>query len=705
MSSKNLDQAATGPANEQTLLANDENEEEEVTVEGVLETMQEWQAVNLNPEDEEKERQLKLRQLEEREMVRELFLHSNNTDASPLEEEEDKKEEVVSDPFSDMNEILRSFSVYEHPSGEELERLENEVLESDATLELVQQASFERVASMQYVGPDPHVIFVGAGPVGLWTAIQLKLRNRLLNILMLEKYSDYQRKHVLLLNRSSFRGAVREGGFGDVIDSFTSVMRTSLLEEKLLSFAEKIGIQILIRKVDSVEELMKGFPETKILVGCDGSHSIVRDTLIKNKNPVSVRKDLQFIVDVKYEVYGKAKKMPMVKYGYPTLKLMNHVAVEYVGKEKNGRTAVTLRLIIDKKTYKNMDGASFKNPYYPSTHASQIGGKLMHSITTWLNVKALHLGEVRVPGSEKVTPLKLSVYRSAEFCFNAMIPGIDRPLPTYLVGDAAFGVPFFRALNNGFLCGSMLARCLFAHMNAPSDTIPRKTAEHHHDNINLIERTFAKSRGAPSFEDKGSSRKGTKGGKHWAAKADAKSFHPRKQVRKQFGSKVSRGKAKAQAVSPMDRYEHFVTVLFRNEGVTTAPSKARKIDTSRKALTAVASIPHEIQLWKWSKKDIEKLKFDPGFCHPDSYDPEQPVYERCEVCSMSMCITANVPGKCSHSGSWHNSFGQCGVKCGIGLGLFKLGQCHWSCCYQTNQNPASKCPKSGPHKPIVNISY
>ncbi len=30
----------------------------------------------------------------------------------------------------------------------------------------------------------------------------------------------------------------------------------------------------------------------------------------------------------------------------------------------------------------------------------------------------------------------------------------------FLVGDAAFGVPFFRALNNGLMCGSQLAQAL-----------------------------------------------------------------------------------------------------------------------------------------------------------------------------------------------------------------------------------------------------
>lgn len=38
----------------------------------------------------------------------------------------------------------------------------------------------------------------------------------------------------------------------------------------------------------------------------------------------------------------------------------------------------------------------------------------------------------------------------------------------FLVGDAAFGVPFFRALNNGLLCGSHLAHTIVEVVNRGS---------------------------------------------------------------------------------------------------------------------------------------------------------------------------------------------------------------------------------------------
>ncbi len=49
------------------------------------------------------------------------------------------------------------------------------------------------------------VVFVGAGPVGLWTAVQLKLASPQTKVLMLEKYTAYQRSHVLQVDQASYK--------------------------------------------------------------------------------------------------------------------------------------------------------------------------------------------------------------------------------------------------------------------------------------------------------------------------------------------------------------------------------------------------------------------------------------------------------------------------------------------------------------------
>lgn len=78
-----------------------------------------------------------------------------------------------------------------------------------------------------------------------------------------------------------------------------------------------------------------------------------------------------------------------------------------------------------------------------------------------MNVKAHLHKERRVPGSEKLTALDLTVYRSSQYVKFVDSPSSsnDNKLPKKafcIVGDAAFGVPFFRALNAGLLSGSKL---------------------------------------------------------------------------------------------------------------------------------------------------------------------------------------------------------------------------------------------------------
>lgn len=85
--------------------------------------------------------------------------------------------------------------------------------------------------------------------------------------------------------------------------------------------------------------------------------------------------------------------------------------------------------------------------------------RLRKAINIWLNAKERFNGEKRIPGSEKLTALKLSAYRSRKFHGRYMRHN-GAPVDVFLVGDAAFGVPFFRALNNGIMCGSHLAHTL-----------------------------------------------------------------------------------------------------------------------------------------------------------------------------------------------------------------------------------------------------
>lgn len=302
---------------------------------------------------------------------------------------------------------------------------------------------------------EPDILFVGAGPVGLLAAIQMKLHDPKSFILMLEKYKDYQRKHPLILNKDSFVDTHKDPEFQALINSLPKTIRTNELEEILLEFARKIGIEIEYTNVTDCNELAKKY-SSKIIIGADGAHSIVRKQIFNDE--YQIKKTLQYICEIKYEVEGKTRYLNTITEGIPALSYANHLISEFVGKEKEGKTPVSIRIFIDEETYKKMQEATFKNPYNLKDKA-KIESELYESINAWVTARRDFAQEKMIKDSERISVTNLPVYACKKFVKNA------NDKTWFLVGDAAFGVPFFRSLNNGILCSSQLAKTVHAMFN------------------------------------------------------------------------------------------------------------------------------------------------------------------------------------------------------------------------------------------------
>ena len=80
---------------------------------------------------------------------------------------------------------------------------------------------------------NPDVVIVGAGPVGLWTAVQIKLLRPHNTVLILEKYKEYQRKHLLRLKQASMAGCPADPRLLALVRSLPPAVRTSELEGKV----------------------------------------------------------------------------------------------------------------------------------------------------------------------------------------------------------------------------------------------------------------------------------------------------------------------------------------------------------------------------------------------------------------------------------------------------------------------------------------
>lgn len=332
----------------------------------------------------------------------------------------------------------------------------------------------------------PQVIIVGAGPVGLWVSIQLKMLCPDMEILLFDKHETFQRSHLLRVQKSSLQKVNKK------LDSFrkwavclTGKIRTNDLEKRLWEKATELGIKKEILDIKNPLELKEKFPTAKIIIGTDGSHSIVRHEVFGNK--LAHKETVEHVCFVKYEVEGKAEPLNGLKEMMVGFRMSNHLVLENIGKEKDGITPITLQIKIDADTYKKMEGAKFKTPYNITTDKPKYDPKLLETITAWLNIREIYKGEKRVKGSAKVTVISLDVYKAAEVGKHLE----DKDLTVFLCGDAAFGLPFFRALNDGMLFGSALASAIAKYPTDMKQAI--KSYSNYFEMVTLMEIASARS--------------------------------------------------------------------------------------------------------------------------------------------------------------------------------------------------------------------
>ena len=311
------------------------------------------------------------------------------------------------------------------------------------------------------------IAIVGGGPVGLWLGINVKKHNPDIDVQVYERYTQYQRSHVLRLRHlatmlyASHDGTARENQFIKEVTgrSLKEVfvraagyvfIRTNDLEAALKSYAQDLGVGLHHRKIEGPDDIMALHPECRQFVAADGAHSVIRNALMGED---AIRDyPLQYVTEVKYQAQGAAGRLDFLGDQYKANKLVDHMIFEYVGKEKEGVTPVTLRAFLDRATYDAVPQATFKEPLFLSD--SRMPPALVKSIETYMNVRKARAHEAAIDESVKVTKLTLSMYAAKRFA------QMQDDRAWFLAGDAAMGVPYFRSLNAGFFVGSQLAYIL-----------------------------------------------------------------------------------------------------------------------------------------------------------------------------------------------------------------------------------------------------
>lgn len=315
---------------------------------------------------------------------------------------------------------------------------------------------------------SPDIVFVGGGPVGLWTAIQTKLLTNK-NILIVEKYLEYKRADIRLnLEASSFVGAPDYEPLKALIQKWGDrVVPIKEMEEGLIACAHGLGITILKGKAADPKLLQQEYPKAKLFIGADGAKSAMRRELFGDAYKFNT--PLQYLVQVQYQI--KTPEADQKKPGflrdligsvssYTKQKFAGHLITQIIRHQDNGQSQVTLRIFVPKKIYDAMADAVFSNPYYFETDLDKVPTALKVTLIKWWGSQKDQEIIDDVAKVNKITVIPLGSYAAKEpFKMVGKEGDPDDSVGVGLVGDASQGYPFFRAINNGLLLGTRLAQC------------------------------------------------------------------------------------------------------------------------------------------------------------------------------------------------------------------------------------------------------
>jgi hypothetical protein len=201
--------------------------------------------------------------------------------------------------------------------------------------------------------------FIGAGPVGLWTANQMKLMDPELAIGMIEKRDAYTRPRPLTIEKDNFENCEKDqygiisGIYQDLVKN--PKMPINALETRLDDLRARLGIEKIIVSDDTddiVRIVVRSNPNLKLLVGSDGLRGTVNEKAFGPNNVV--RQELSYAAFVNYKVNGEVtrlegrKELLAARLASKT-KLIDERVRTY--DQKNNSTAVNLEMMIKKDAY------------------------------------------------------------------------------------------------------------------------------------------------------------------------------------------------------------------------------------------------------------------------------------------------------------------------------------------------------------------
>lgn len=305
--------------------------------------------------------------------------------------------------------------------------------------------------------PEVNTVVVGAGPIGLLTAIALKTLHPDRNIVILEKYESYQRKHVLIVQAELLESFIRVVGIKNPkLQTLVTQLqqephiRTSELQTMLEDIAKELGIVKKIKTVTNKRDIEISYPNVKWIIGADGTKSVISNLYFGRENQEKTAFD--YTLQIRLETPGSAKSstVQMIDLMLNTGILAN----EYVGgyDSAKGCASVTTQCIISKESYDQLRTATSKTPYYPWRDNRKIhpGMQVPKEINRFLQIYMKNRLEMEAKSGKSFSlkDVRISVNESPVTKARKRFIATDKATAV-LVGDAQLGLSYFKGLNGG----------------------------------------------------------------------------------------------------------------------------------------------------------------------------------------------------------------------------------------------------------------
>lgn len=348
-------------------------------------------------------------------------------------------------------------------------------------------------------------ILRGAGPIELWTALQLKLSNPQMNVsLSKQKVTTAKGSYVVFLQYATLNHFYRNKKHPEHQKFFNDLIKQ--LEEKghvKKSFKKPVALAILsqdLKKIleDAAKKLSINFLHDSDLnpVNKEQNEDISEKSevpeIIEEKVPLSgnptqkvstanLSEDIQYVIQLTYHALlnGKIKLLNLEQLlnTYVQGKLFFS---ESVGEpDTQGVTPITVQFFVSQSLFEAVNLSKqaptpFQELRFPP--------KLLRAINSYLNIRQFYFGEQFIKG--ELRPSSLPIYRGG-MEVRKVVNSISTQ-ETYMIDKTGVSAPFILPINHGFRLGSQIATLICRRSQEQTSSVLKPVAE----NRLLVEQRF-----------------------------------------------------------------------------------------------------------------------------------------------------------------------------------------------------------------------